>query len=58
MAKSYERPEDVVSWYYADKTRLNDVQQMVLEEQTVDWLVAQASVADELTTFDAIMDQK
>lgn len=58
MAKSYERPEDVVNWYYADKSRLNDVQQMVLEDQTVDWLVSQATVTDEPTTFSAIMEQQ
>jgi trigger factor len=58
MAKSYEHPEEVVNWYYADKSRLNDVQQMVLEDQTVDWLVAQATVSDEPTTFSAIMDQQ
>jgi len=58
MAKSYERPEDVVNWYYADKSRLQDVQQMVLEDQTVDWLTAHAIVTDEQTTFGAIMEQK
>lgn len=57
MAVSYEKPEDVVNWYYADKKRLQDVQQMVLEDQTVDWLVAHATVTDEQTTFDAIMDK-
>lgn len=58
MAKSYERPEDVVAWYYADESRLNDVQQMVLEEQTVDWLVAQAKVSDEPKNFNDVMDKQ
>ncbi len=58
MASSYEQPEEVINWYYADKKRLSDVQQMVLEEQTVDWLATQATVADEPTTFSAIMDQQ
>ncbi|MDO9107320.1 MAG: trigger factor [Methylovulum sp.] len=58
MAKSYERPEDVVNWYYADKSRLQDVQQMVLEDQTVDWLMAQAKVSDETLNFSDVMDKQ
>ncbi len=58
MATGYETPEDVIHWYYADKKRLQDVQQMVLENQTVDWLAAQATITDEQTTFAAIMDRQ
>jgi trigger factor len=55
MAKSYESPEDVVNWYYSDNNRLHDVQQMVLEDQTVEWLLSQASVTDETVTFGEVM---
>jgi trigger factor len=58
MAKSYERPEDVVSWYYSDEKRLGDVQQMVLEDQTIEWLVAQAKVTDETVKFSDVMDRR
>jgi trigger factor len=58
MAKSYERPEDVVAWYYSDATRLNEVQQMVLEDQVVEWLVAQAKVTDETVNFTDVMDKQ
>jgi trigger factor len=58
MAKSYERPEDVVNWYYSDKSRLNDVQQMVLEDQTIEWLVAQAKVSDEKVNFNDVMGKQ
>jgi len=57
MAKSYESPEEVVSWYYADKSRLTDVQQMVLENQTVEWLVAQAKVSEETLPFSDVMEK-
>jgi trigger factor len=56
MAKSYEQPEAYVSWYYSDKSRLQSVQQMVLEDQTVEWLVSQAKIANETTSFSDIMD--
>lgn len=56
MAKSYEQPEAYVSWYYSDKSRLQGVQQMVLEDQTVEWLVSQAKISDETVSFSDIMD--
>jgi trigger factor len=58
MAKSYERPEDVVDWYYSDESRLNDVQQMVLEDQVIEWLVAKAKVSDETVNFSDVMDKQ
>ena len=58
MAKSYERPSDVINWYYSDEKRLNEVRQLVLEDQTVEWLVSQAKVADEKVSFDDIMGKK
>ena len=58
MAKSYERPEDVVNWYYSDEKRLNDVQQMVLEDQTIDWLVARSKVSEATLTFNDAMEKR
>lgn len=57
MAKSYDQPEDVINWYYADESRLQEVQQMVLEDQTVEWVVSQAKMTDETVSFDEIMDK-
>jgi trigger factor len=56
MAKSYEQPEAFVAWYYGDNNRLKSVQQRVLEDQTIELLVAQAKIANETTSFSAIMD--
>jgi trigger factor len=58
MAFSYEDPAAYVDWHYADKSRLHGVQQMVLENQTVDWLVAKASITDKSMNFSDIMEQK
>lgn len=58
MAKSYERPGDVVDWYYSDESRLNDVRQMVLENQTIDWLVERAKVSDETISFSDAMSKQ
>ncbi len=58
MASSYERPEDVLEWYYADEARLNEVKQMVLEDQTVEWVVSQAKVTDETVRFEDVMEKQ
>ena len=58
MSKSYEKPEDVLAWYYADKSRLNDVQQMVLEDQAIDWVVERAKVSEQNFAFDEVMEKR
>lgn len=55
MAASYEDPEEVVRWYYADKTRLREVENMVLEDQIVDLVVGKAKTSDEFIDFQALM---
>jgi trigger factor len=58
MAKSYEKPEDVINWYYADKKRLSDVQQMVMEDQAVEWVISKAKVSDETVGFSDVMEKQ
>jgi trigger factor len=58
LAQSYENPQEVIEWYYADKKRLNDVRQMVLEDQTVEWIVSQIKVVEQNSTFSDIMDKQ
>ncbi len=58
MAKSYEKPEEVIAWYYGDQSRLQDVEQMVLEDQTVEWVVSKATVSDKPVTFDEVMNKQ
>jgi trigger factor len=58
MAKSYEQPEEVINWYYADPSRLNDVQQLVLEDQAVDWIVSQAQVSEQSFSFSEVMEKQ
>ena len=58
LAKTYENPEQVVNWYFEDPTRLQEVQQMVLEDQTVDWVKNQATVTEEAVAFDEVMNKQ
>ena len=55
MAASYHDPKEVVAWYYQDKNRLAEVESMVLEDQVVEWVLENAQVTDNMTTFEEIM---
>ena len=55
MAASYEDPEEVVRWYYADQTRLREIENMVLEDQIVDLVIEKAKTAQESIDFQALM---
>lgn len=58
MAAPYERPQEVVSWYYGDKQRLAEVESLVLEDQVVAWVLSQAKVVDKAMTFSEIMNKQ
>lgn len=58
IAEPYEQKEQVVQWYYGDKRRKAEVESLVIEEQIVDWVLAQATVADKAMTFNEIMYPK
>lgn len=56
IAAPYERPQEVVSWYYADKNRVGEVESLVLEEQVVDWILTQAKVSEKAMSFNEVMN--
>ena len=56
MAQSYEDPAQVVNWYYGDKERLAEVEQMVLEDATVAWVLEKVKVTDETISFKDVME--
>ncbi len=55
FAKSYEKPEEVVRWYYQQPERLREVESVVLEDNVVQWVLSQASVEDKSVDFDELM---
>jgi trigger factor len=55
QAQSYERPEEVVKWFYQSPDRLREIEAVVLEENVVTWALATAKVQDEAVTFDDLM---
>lgn len=56
IAASYEHPEEVVKYYYSDKERLSEIENLALEDEAIDWVVTQASVTDKKVTFNELMN--
>jgi len=57
-AQSYEQPEEVVRWYYAQPQRLAEVEGVAIENNVVAWVLSKAKVADKAVAFDELMGQK
>ncbi len=56
-AASYEKPEEVVNYYYSNEQQLAAVGNVVLEDQVVDWVLNQVNVVDEASNFAALTEQ-
>jgi trigger factor len=57
-AQSYEHPEEVIRWYYAQPQRLGEVEGLVIESNVVEWVLGKAKVTDKAAVFDELMGQK
>lgn len=55
LAQSYENPAEVVRWYYAEKERLREVENVVREDQIVDLVLEKATTTDESIGFQDLM---
>ena len=51
IAQTYEEPQEVVKMYYNDQRLLQSVENSVLENQVVDWVVNNAKVTDKPMSF-------
>jgi trigger factor len=58
LAASYEKPEDVVRWYYSDNRRLAEVEAIVIENNVTDFVLGKAKVSDKSISFEDLMGQQ
>ncbi len=56
-AMSFERPEEVRSWYRADPSRMREVENLVLEDNVVAWVMAGAKVTDQAVALNDLMGE-
>ncbi|XOV88388.1 MAG: trigger factor [Pseudomonadota bacterium] len=52
MASSYEDPAQVVQYYYGNEQYLGQIQNLVLEEQVVDCILASAQVSEAAVSYE------
>jgi trigger factor len=57
-AQSYEQPEEVIRWYYAQPQRLQEIEGVAIENNVVEWVLSKAKVTDKAEVFDELMGQK
>jgi trigger factor len=50
-AQSYEQPEAVIAWHYQEAGRLAEFEAQALEYNVVEWVLGQAVVEEQATTF-------
>ena len=55
FGQSFERPEEVVRWYYADPKRLDEPAALATEENVINWVLQTAKVSDKKIKFDELM---
>jgi trigger factor len=55
IAESYEQPKDVIDWYYGNKEQLQQVESVVLEDQVVEYILAQAKVSEKAVTYEEVL---
>ena len=57
LAASYEKPADVMRWYYSDNNRLAEVEAIVIENNVTDFVMAKATISEKTVSFDELMAQ-
>ena len=55
LAQSYEKPEEVVQWYYSNQDMLAGVQTLIMEDTVVEWVAGQVKVNEKPANFEEII---
>ena len=55
FAQAYENPGEVIRHFFSDRSRLAEVEAMVVEQNVVDWALSRARVVDKTLAFDDLM---
>ncbi|MBK6568988.1 trigger factor [Candidatus Aalborgicola defluviihabitans] len=57
LAASYEKPADVIRWYYGDNRRMAEVEGIVMENNVTEFVLSKAKVSEKTISFDELMGQ-
>ena len=56
FAESYENPQEVVDYYMQDQNARGSIENLVLENSVVDWVLTQVTVTDVEKAFSEVME--
>jgi trigger factor len=54
-SQTFEEPKEVVRWYYSQPQRLAEAEALAMENNVVDWMLANAKAVDKPVSFDELM---
>jgi len=57
LAASYEKPAEVVRWYYGDSKRMAEVEAIVIENNVTEFILGRARIKEKSIEFDELMGQ-
>ena len=57
LAASYEKPADVVRWYYSDNKRMAEVEGIVIENNVTEFILGKVKITEKAISFDDLMGQ-
>jgi trigger factor len=57
VAETYDQPEQVIELYRSEPQLMDQIENMVLEDQVVDWVLENASVSNKTMSFKELMGQ-
>jgi trigger factor len=58
MASTYQEPEEVINYYYSNEEQLSQIQNMVMEEQIVNFVLETAKVTEKTISYDDAMKRE
>jgi len=54
-AQSFDRPEEVVNWLYANPSQLQEMENLALEGNVANWITGQTKSTDKAVSFKELM---
>ncbi len=58
QAATFEEPQEIIDWYANNPQARASVENVVMEDQAVDWILEQAKVEEENLSFDELVNPK
>jgi trigger factor len=56
MSQSYEKPAEVMRWYLSDRSRMAEVEALVIEKNVTEFVLSRAKVTPKTMAFDELMN--